>query len=132
MNAHQRVIVKVWKLSLAFFVLLGFLIMMHETIPFGLSLFIATGAYLLLMLDTDVRNHMQSGWPSDSMGAFLIEHKGLKFYMLFSCLFVALPFIFWFLSSNASMYWMLVPLGILIIPMFVVAEIQKYRAAGNA
>lgn len=122
---------KNWKWAGAFLLVLvsTFLLPSEHQLSAGL----ASGFVLVLMLalNPDLRNWKGYGAKGLRLGAYLQEHGILQLWVGGFCLLV-LPFLIYRIYSSGGDAWGLYALcfGLLIGPVVIVSEVERYRAAG--
>jgi len=132
MTSDQRVIVRNWRWAGAFLLVLAstFLLPSEHQLSAGL----ASGLVLVLMLafNPDLRNWNGYGAKGLRLGPYLQEHGILQLWVVGFCLLV-LPFLIYRIYSSGGDAWGLYALcfGLLIGPVVITSEIERYRAAGQ-
>lgn len=133
MTSAQKVIVKNWKWAGVFLLVLAstFLLPSEHQLSAGL----ASGFVLVLMpvLNPELRQWKGYGTKGLRLGPYLQEHGILQLWVVGFCLFV-LPFLIYQIYNSGGDAWGLYALcfGLLIGPVFVTSEIERYRAAGQS
>lgn len=131
MTSAQKVIVKNWKCAGIFLLVLAstFLLPSDHRLSAGL----ASGFVLVLMLafNPEFRKWKGYGPRGLRLGQYLQEHGILQLWVVGSCLLV-LPVLIYRIYSSGGDAWGLYALCffLLIGPVVVTSEIERYRAAG--
>ena len=133
MNREQKEILKTW-LVLAVLVLVLALIHAGDIERKQLLTLVVGGPIFLYLTSLpDVKNH-QEFWRKNNytLGKLIEENISLKLWLIFTCIFI-LPFIIYNLyKGGGSSSWLYALAFVLLIgPIIVVSEIQRFKRARN-
>jgi hypothetical protein len=132
MNSDQKVIIKNWICAGIFLVVLASTLLLPADQRLSAGLFSGVVLIVMLLFNPDFRRWTGYGPKGVRLGEYLQEHTLLQIWMVFVCAFV-LPFLIYRIYTSGGDGWGLygVCFGLLIGPVFVTSEIERYRAAGQ-
>ena len=132
MNDAQQQIVKHWIIILLFFTGLTIAWLSPIDNKQLAGLIVAIPLFIWISFNKKIMQHRGYGPDGLSMGEFIQSNKVLKLWLVFYCTCI-LPFLIYKLyTAEKTPYGLAVlTLCLLLVPMFVTSEIQRYRKAGE-
>ena len=132
MNKAQKKIMNNWILFTLFICVLTAISTSDSENKQLLYLFIGGPFFLYLVSRQDIKNQRGYGVNSVSLREFIEENKILKLWLILFCTLI-LPFIIYniYIGSTISGWLYALALTLLLGPLFITSEIQRYIHAGK-
>ena len=132
MTRAQKIIIKNWIYSCVFLVVLISTIFLPEEQRLPAGLLSGLVLVFILLFNPDFREWTGYGPKKLRLGQYLQERTFLQVWVVFICALV-LPFLIYRLYTSSEDSWGLYFLcfGLLIGPVFITSEVERYKAAGQ-
>ena len=132
MTSAQKIIIKNWICAGIFLAVLASTLLLPADQRLSAGLFSGVVLVFMLLLNPDLRRWTGYGPKGLRLGEYLQEHTLLQIWMVCICAFV-LPFLIYRIYTSGGDSWGVYGacFGLLIGPVFVASEIERYRAAGR-
>lgn len=132
MTSAQKTIIKNWIWAGFFLLVLASTLVLPDDQRLSAGLMSGLVLVFMLLFNPEFRQWTGYGPKGLRLGEYLQEHTLLQIWMVCVCAFV-LPFLIYRIYTAGGDSWGLYALcfGLLIGPVFVTSEVERYRAAGQ-